>query len=124
MRLFKSLLRWMDKDWEARDYNPVHAYAQRLIWTAPFLAALLLVALFESIGFQRDSPVIVGSLILGSAGMFLMLGVSLYRWMAGYSRSDWQDRKAKEHRADIAARRNMSRSPSPETRTLPADQDD
>lgn len=48
--------------------------------------------------------------VFGLVGMFGLLGFSLYRWMAGYSRSEWQHKQAKRHRAKMKAARERWRS--------------
>jgi hypothetical protein len=100
MRLVKSLVAWMDRDWEGRNYNPVLAFAQKLLWIAPSIAALLLMWLLETLGVSRNSTLVTVLLICGALGSFGMFGLSLYRWMQGYSRSQFQDQAAKEYRAN------------------------
>jgi hypothetical protein len=92
----------MDRDWERRSYNPLFAFAQRLVWAAPLLAALLLMELLETLGVARGSFVVIALLVCGAFGTFAMLGLSMYRWMAGYSRSAFQEQAAQDYRKNGA----------------------
>ena len=97
MQLLRSLIRWIDKDWETLRFNPVFAFAQRFLWCVPIIV----------IGF-------VGYLAGAKPGDFLydwglpfsmvlsllLFGVSMYRWLRGYSRSDWQEAQAKRRRGE------------------------
>ncbi len=106
----KRLVLWLDRYWERRSYNPVFAFAERLLVGAPLLIALLLMGVLEALGVSLDAPIITAILIVGVLGMFGMMGLSLYRWMTGYSRSEWQDKQAKQHRAKVEAAREKWRS--------------
>lgn len=102
MRLIRSLVAWMDRDWQGRNYNPIFAFAQRLLWIAPLIAALLLMGLLETLGVSRESLAVSALLVCGALGTLVMVGLSLYRWMTGYSRSEWQDQAAKDYRRNPA----------------------
>jgi hypothetical protein len=92
----------MDRDWERRNYNPLLAFAQRSMWGAPLLVALLLMGLLESPGLPRESSVVTALLVCGALGSLAMLCLSVYRWMAGYCRSAFQERAAQDHRKNPA----------------------
>ena len=102
MRLIRSLVARMDRDWERRNYNPTSAFAQRLLWIAPLLVVLLLMGLMETLGVSRKSEVVTALTVCGALGTLVMVGLSLYRWMTGYSRSEWQDQAAKDYRESPA----------------------
>lgn len=107
--MFRALINWMDRDWANRRYNPVFAFAQRLVWGVPVFLSLAVISALESLGFSHDGPVVFGVLALGVAGMFTIMLVSLYRWMAGYSCSNFQERAAEEHRKRVSARQAFFR---------------
>jgi hypothetical protein len=107
--MLRALINWMDRDWASRRYNPVLAFAQRLVWCVPFLLSLAVIGALESLGFSRDGPVVLSVFALGCAGTFTIMLVSLYRWAVGYSRSDFQERAAAEHRERVAARQAFFR---------------
>ncbi|MBB4155289.1 hypothetical protein GGQ80_003209 [Sphingomonas jinjuensis] len=107
--MLRALINWMDRDWASRRYNPVFAFAQRLVWGVPVFLSLAAVAALESLGSSHDDPLVLGVLALGGAGMFAIMLVSLYRWAAGYSRSDYQERAAAEHRERVSARQAFFR---------------
>lgn len=81
--MFHALINWMDRDWESRRYNPVFAFAQRLVRLVPVLLSLAVIAVLKCLGFSHDGPVAVSVFALGMAGTFTIMLVSLYRWMAG-----------------------------------------
>ena len=99
----------MDRDWASRRYNPVFAFAQRLVWGVPIFLSLAVIGALEALGFSRDGPAVLGVLALGVAGMFAIMLVSLYRWAIGYSRSEFQERAAAEHRERVAGRQEFFR---------------
>ncbi|WP_141396478.1 MULTISPECIES: hypothetical protein [Sphingomonas] len=107
--MFRALIKWMDRDWASRRYNSVFAFAQRLVWGVPVFLSLAAIGALESLGFSHDGPVVLSVLALGVAGMFTIMLVSLYRWAAGYSRSDFQERAAAEHRERVSARQAFFR---------------
>ncbi len=107
--MFRALINWMDRDWASRRYNPVFAFAQRLVWGVPVFLSLAVIAALEGLGFSHDGPVVLSVFALGGAGMFTIMLVSLYRWMDGYSRSDFQERAAGEHRKRVASRQAFLR---------------
>lgn len=107
--MFRALINWMDRDWANRRYNPVFAFAQRLVWGAPVFLSLAVISALEALGFAHDGPAVLAVLALGGAGMFAIMLVSLYRWAIGYSRSDFQKQAAAEHRARVAGRQAFFR---------------
>ena len=107
MRRFGS---WLDRYWERRSYNPVFAFAERLMVIAPLLIAILLMGVLEALGVSRGAPVMTGILIAGGVCAFGMMGISLHSWMKGYSRSEWQDKQGKQHRAKVKAAREKWRN--------------
>lgn len=107
--MFRALIDWMDRDWASRKYNPVFAFGQRLVWGVPVFLSLAVIGALEALGFSRDGPAVLGTLVLGVVGMFAIMLVSLYRWGAGYSRSEFQERAAAEHRARVAGRQAFFR---------------
>jgi hypothetical protein len=102
--MLRALINWMDRDWAHRKYNPVFAFGQRLVWGVPVFLSLAVIGALEALGFSRDGPAVLGALVLGVAGTFAIMLISLYRWATGYSRSEFQERAAAEHRARSARR--------------------
>ena len=102
--LFRALIAWMDRDWASRRYNPVFAFAQRLVWGVPIFLSLAVIGALEALGFSQDSTAVLGVLAVGAVGMAAIMLVSLYRWAIGYSRSEFQERAAAEHREREAKR--------------------
>lgn len=102
--MFRALINWMDRDWANRRYNPVFAFAQRLVWGVPVFLSLAVIGALEALSFSHADPAVVTVLTLGCVGMFAIMLVSLYRWAIGYSRSDFQKQVAAEHRAKVARR--------------------
>ena len=102
--MFRALIDWMDRDWASREYNPVFAFGQRFVWGVPIFVSTAIIAGLDALGIPPESSVSLVVLVLGGAGMFAIMLVSLYRWATGYSRSDFQERAAEEHRARVAAR--------------------
>jgi len=107
--MFRALINWMDRDWASRRYNPVFAFGQRLVWGVPVFLSIAVTGALEAMGFSRDGPAVLGTIVLGVIGMFAVMLVSLYRWAVGYSRSEFQERTAAEHRVRIAARQAFLR---------------
>lgn len=107
--MFRALINWMDRDWASRRYNPVFAFGQRLVWGVPVFLSLAVIGALEALGFSRDGPAVLGTLVLGAVGMFAIMLLSLYRWAAGYSRSEFQERAAAEHRVRVAGRQAFFR---------------
>jgi hypothetical protein len=107
--MFRALIGWMDRDWASRKYNPVLAFGQRFVWALPVFASIAVIGILDALNFPSDSPVTLLILALGVAGMCAVMLLSLYRWAAGYSRSDFQERAAAEHRARVAARQALLR---------------
>lgn len=107
--MFRALINWMDRDWARQRYNPVFAFGQRLVWGIPVFVSLAVIGALEALGFSRDGPAVLGTLVLGAVGMFAFMLLSLYRWAAGYSRSEFQERAAAEHRARVAGRQAFFR---------------
>ena len=107
--MFRALIKWMDRDWAIRRYNPVFALGQRLLWGVPVFVSLAVIAALEASGFSRNGPVTLVALALGMTGTFAVMLISLYRWAIGYSRSDFQERAAAEHRARVAGRQRFFR---------------
>jgi hypothetical protein len=107
--MFRTLIGWMDRDWASRRYNPVFAFGQRFVWGLPVFASIAAIGILDALGFPSDSPVTLLVLALGVAGMFAVMLLSLYRWAAGYSRSDIQKQAAAEHRARVVARQALLR---------------
>ncbi|MEG3163103.1 hypothetical protein U1701_00680 [Sphingomonas sp. PB2P19] len=108
--MFRALIGWMDRDWASRKYNPVFAFGQRIVWSIPFLVSIAVIGILDVLDFPRDSSASLMVIALGATGTFAVMLVSLYRWAVGYSRSDFQDRAATEHRARVAARQTFFRS--------------
>jgi hypothetical protein len=100
MRLIRAFAAWMDRDWDGRNYNPIFAFAQRLLWIAPLIAALVLMGLLETLGVSRESLAVTALLVCGALGTLALVGLSLYRWVTGYSRSERQDQAARDYRAN------------------------
>ena len=107
--MFRALINWMDRDWVNRRYSPVFAFGQRLVWGVPVFLSLVVIGALEALGFSRNGPAVLGTLVLGAVGMFAIMLLSLYRWAAGYSRSEFQERAAAEHRARVAGRQAFFR---------------
>ncbi|MET3439119.1 hypothetical protein [Sphingomonas sp. 1185] len=107
--MFRALINWMDRDWTSRRYNPVFAFAQRLVWGVPVFLSLAVISALEALGFSRDGPVALGVFALGGAAMFAMMLVSLYRWAVGYSSSQFQEQAAAERRERVAGRQAFFR---------------
>lgn len=105
--MFRALIGCIDRDWARRNYNPVFAFAQRFSWSVPVFVSIAIVSILDALGYSRDSLATLLVLVLGVAGMFAIMLLSLYRWADGYSRSDFQERAATEHRARVAARRAL-----------------
>lgn len=89
----------MDRDWEQRRYLATFAFAQKLLWIAPMLMAVLLTGVAEMLGAAPDGPATLTILLLGFVGSLVTLVMSLYRWFIGYGRTDWQKKQASEQRA-------------------------
>ena len=101
MRLIKSLVRWIDKDWEGRRYNPVFAFAQRLVWCVP----ILLIGMTGHLAGAKPGDFLYDWGL--PIGMFLSLslfGLSSYRWFRGYGRTDWQETQARKRSHDRSGR--------------------
>ena len=107
--MFPALIKWMDRDWANRRYNPAFAFAQRFVWGVPVFLSLAVIGALEALGFLHDGPAVLGVLALGFAGMFAIMLVSLYRWSIGYSRSDFQKQAAADHRGGVAGRQAFFR---------------
>ena len=105
--MFRALIGWMDRDWADRKYNPVFAFAQRLVWGVPLLVSIAAVGLLDVLGFPLDSVATPTALALGATGTVVIMLIALYRWAIGYSRSDFQKRAAAEHRAGASARKSL-----------------
>lgn len=101
--MFRALVGWMDRDWASRKYNSVFAFGQRFLWGAPVVISLAVGSALEAIGYPSDGMAILVVFALGVAGMFAIMTISLYRWAIGYSRSDFQEQAAAEHRARVSA---------------------
>ena len=102
--MFRALIGWMDRDWATRRYNPVFAFGQRFVWGLPVFASLAMMGILDALGVPSDSPATLVIFALGAAGMIAIMLLSLYRCSVGYSRSDYQEKAAAEHRARVAAR--------------------
>jgi hypothetical protein len=107
--MLRALINWMDRDWASRRHNPVFAFGQRLVWGVPVFLSLAVIGALEAMGLSRNGPAVIGTVVLGVVGMFAILLVSLYRWAAGYSRSEFQERAAAEHRVRVARRQAFFR---------------
>ena len=107
--MLSALIGWMDRDWASRKYNPVFAFAQRFVWGVPLFVSIAVIGSLDALGFPRDSSATLTAFALGATGMFAIMLVSLYRWASGYSRSDFQEGAAAEHRARLVARRALLR---------------
>lgn len=100
----KSIIRWMDRDWAARRYNPVFAFAQRFVWGVPFMLSIALIGILEIIGLPSNGPISTIILVLGGVGMFVVMLVSMYRWAKGYGQTSFQERQANTHRDKVSER--------------------
>lgn len=87
--MFRALIGWMDRDWANRKYNPVFAFAQRLLWSIPVFLSIAVIGVLEAFGVSSDSTATLVVLALGAVGTFAIMLVSLYRWATGYSRTDF-----------------------------------
>lgn len=95
MNLFKALSLWMDRDWEQRSYNPVFAFGQRLLWCVPIL---IIAIVGHLLGAQPGNVLYDWGLPAGIALSLMLMGWSSYRWLSGYSRTDWQQQQARKQR--------------------------
>ncbi|MGA1797337.1 hypothetical protein VH567_00980 [Sphingomonas sp. 4RDLI-65] len=107
--MFLALIDWIDRDWASRKYNPVFAFGQRFVWGVPVFISIAIGIALEALGYPSDGTAILVVVVLGAAGMFSIMLISLYRWAVGYSRSDFQERAAAEHRAQLLARHRRLR---------------
>ena len=73
--MFRALINWMDRDWTSRRYNPVFAFAQRLVWGVPGFLSLAGISALEALGYLLDGTVALGVYVTGglakSRGSFL-----------------------------------------------------
>ena len=100
--MLSRLTRWIDRDWERRRYLSIIAIAQRLLWVAPILVAIVIMELAEALGASPTGPVTLAILIAGMAGCVFTFSLSMYRWFIGYSRTDWQEKQAAARRGKSA----------------------
>lgn len=75
--MFRALNNWMDRDWANRRYNPMFAFAQRLVWGVPVFLSLAVIGAIEALGLSHDSPAVLAVLALGGAGMLAIMLVSI-----------------------------------------------
>ncbi|AEG47897.1 hypothetical protein Sphch_0197 [Sphingobium chlorophenolicum L-1] len=85
----------MDRDWERRRYNPVFAFAQRLMWCVPIVVVAFVGHLFDA---EQGDVLYDWGLPVGMAMTLMLMGWSFYRWFSGYSRTDWQEKQAQKLR--------------------------
>jgi hypothetical protein len=71
--------------------------------------SIAVVGVLDAFGYPRGSTAPLVVVALGGAGTFAIMLVSLYRWSIGYSRSDFQEQAAAEHREHATARRGLLR---------------
>lgn len=95
MKFIRQLQRWIDRDWEKRGYNPMFAYAQKIMYLSPLL---LVGAADLVIGIPPGS-----SAYYWSGGIALTLGLiiygwQLYRWLVGYVRPSWHEEQTRKRR--------------------------
>lgn len=107
--MFRLLVGWMDRDWASRQYNPVFAFTQRLVWGVPVLVSIAAVGLLDALGYARDSEATLVTVGLGIVGSFALMMLSSYRWAKGYTRSDFQEQAAIERQSRLASRQGIFR---------------
>jgi hypothetical protein len=72
---------------------------RRLSVFVPLAAALGLMALLETMGLPRGSPVADAVLLFGFVASAFVGGLWLYRWFVGYGSTAWQqEQTARERR--------------------------
>lgn len=93
--LYRSVVAWLDRDWERRRYNPTFAFAQKLFWLSPFflISAICLIAGAKPGDFLYDKV-----LLIGLALSIIPFSISTYRWLRGYSRPSWHEEQARKRR--------------------------
>lgn len=93
--MVRYLRKWIDRDWERRDYNPVFAFIQRLLWGLPL-------AVIGAVGWMFDAgpgdPLYDWGLPIGAALSLALVAYSSYRWFVGYGRTGWQEEQARRRR--------------------------
>ncbi|MDF7774310.1 hypothetical protein P1X14_03535 [Sphingomonas sp. AOB5] len=96
--MFKSIIAWLDRDWEHRGYNPIFAVGQKLFWFSP----LLLIGIIGIIAGVKPGDFLYDKGLLIGLGLCLIpFSISNYRWFRGYgrnSRNEEQTQKRKEGR--------------------------
>lgn len=97
MKALKSLAGWIDKDWQRLRFNPTFAFAQRFLWCVPMLVIGLVGYLA---GAKPGDALYDWGLPIGMVLSLLLFGLSMYRWLKGYSRSDWQEAQARRMRGE------------------------
>jgi hypothetical protein len=107
--MFRALTAWIDRDWASRKYNPLFAFGQRLLCFVPVFVSLGVIAIMKALGAEPNGTATLVVLALGAVAMLAVMLVSIYRWMVRYSRSDFQEHAAAEHRARVAARQALIR---------------
>ncbi len=107
--MFRALIGWIDRDWASRKYNPVFAFGQRFLWGVPVFVSLGVVAIMAALGAEPNGTATLVVFALGAVGMLAAMLFSIYRWMVGYSRSDFQEHAAAEQRARVATRQALVR---------------
>ena len=103
--MFRGLIAWMDRDWARQDYNVTFRSWQRVLLVLPVLVSLILADMLEVFGLPSNGAVGLTIFAFGVVTSLVVTAVSLYRWAMGYGRSDYQERKAAELKAALAARR-------------------
>lgn len=91
----KRLPGWIDRDWERRSYNPLFAFAQRLLWVTPLLA---IGAVGLLVGAGPGHFLYDWGLPIGICLMLLLFGYSGYRWFVGYGRTSWHEEQVRKRR--------------------------
>lgn len=101
--MFRAIMSWIDRDLASRKYSPVFSFGQRLLWSLPVFLSLAAISVMEALGAEPGGTATLVVFILGGIGMVAAMLVSIYRWMAGYSRTAFQEEAAADHRARVAA---------------------
>lgn len=97
MKALRSLIDWIDKDWERLRFNPVSLFAQKLLWCVP----ILVVGIVGYIAGTAPGDVLYDwGLPIGIVLSLLLFGLSMYRGLRGYSRTDWQEAQARRRRGE------------------------
>lgn len=97
--MLRRINRVVDSAWERHGYSSCFSFRQRVLWISPMAVAIPLIGLAQAFGASSTGRLTTLIAIVGIVACLLMFCLSMYSWLVGYSRTEYQDAQAAAQRA-------------------------